>query len=846
MRKLLDIGVAMVALGVACAAAQEGAFYPAGTLAETSGELVAWGSNAQGQLNLPTSGARLIDATRDGSLVATDFGSTSTIFAGVGAGPRPPGLAVPLTHALSLGAFHGVTLNCIDCSLDGAFVPPGVANFWGDNTYGQRNNPLFSFSAVAAGTVHNIGLAADGTLRGWGLEGPRINVPSGTYTAIAAGSDYNIAIATDGTLRTWGEEVAAPPGGIFTGIAAGKNFGIGIRSSGALEYVGYSLPVALPSGSFLSAAAGDSHGLAIRADGSLIGWGGNGFGQINVPAGVFTAVAAGENHSLALRARTSYTGDLKVSYTGPATGANGLKASLNRNVTVAGNAIIEAPLNFFNNSTLNVAGKVTFQGQANFNGAGAIVSTGGGMEFLQTPYTFVPAGVELLNFGPLMGSGSIQLAGGTLNTGLGPFGVTTGSIIISEGGRLGFIGRGAAQPAALFVDPGGVVKLTGGQRLNTPGNLRLSGELKLDGDRSQFDGGVELRAGGATVGGGANLTITSTGKLEVDDATLNFPGGADLQANSQLRILGGTNELFGSLNASGTMIAFSGVNVFRGTVNNSGVMWLGFDSLNSFFGDYFQFGELRIGEVLNSGVPTTAMATFRGSYRGLGAIGDGNVVFENRVTPFSPTGPIATAAFDTNVRLGNAATLELRLGEGSLLSRLAVTRNLHLGGALSFQALDLSRAFAIGESFDLLDWGTLSGTFSTLVLPQLGPGQIWDTSQLYTTGVLRVIAAAGLAGDYNQDRIVDAADYTTWCDGLGGMYAAADYDTWKNNFGAAAGPSGTLGAAVPEPAAALLFALGCAGVIALRFPTRRRGAAGFFPIKGFPPCVLSSSQSPRS
>jgi hypothetical protein len=71
---------------------------------------------------------------------------------------------------------------------------------------------------------------------------------------------------------------------------------------------------------------------------------------------------------------------------------------------------------------------------------------------------------------------------------------------------------------------------------------------------------------------------------------------------------------------------------------------------------------------------------------------------------------------------------------------------------------------AAGNSFDILDWGTLSGTFSTINLPALS-GLAWNTSQLYSTGVLSVVA--GLVGDYNQNGAVDAADYVVWRNNIG-------------------------------------------------------------------------------
>jgi hypothetical protein len=69
-----------------------------------------------------------------------------------------------------------------------------------------------------------------------------------------------------------------------------------------------------------------------------------------------------------------------------------------------------------------------------------------------------------------------------------------------------------------------------------------------------------------------------------------------------------------------------------------------------------------------------------------------------------------------------------------------------------------------------------------------------------------------LAGDYNDDGIVDAADYPAWRDGLGGAtrlknetatlgtVTVEDYAVWKSHFGSLGVGAGTA-ASVPEPAA---------------------------------------------
>lgn len=87
----------------------------------------------------------------------------------------------------------------------------------------------------------------------------------------------------------------------------------------------------------------------------------------------------------------------------------------------------------------------------------------------------------------------------------------------------------------------------------------------------------------------------------------------------------------------------------------------------------------------------------------------------------------------------------------------------------------------------------------------------------------------GLPGDYNDDGSVDAADYVFWratfgqigenlpADGdYSGEIDAGDYTVWTENFGATDGPgAGSALAAVPEPAAWLLFVLGSAPIVAL-------------------------------
>ena len=105
------------------------------------------------------------------------------------------------------------------------------------------------------------------------------------------------------------------------------------------------------------------------------------------------------------------------------------------------------------------------------------------------------------------------------------------------------------------------------------------------------------------------------------------------------------------------------------------------------------------------------------------------------------------------------ADLFLPPGENS---RLEVTGDAALGGTLEMSLSGMGQ-FRGTRSFDVLDWGgSLNGTmFSTLQLPMFGGMFTWDTSQLYITGVL-TLTGPPLEGDYNDNGIVDAADYVLW------------------------------------------------------------------------------------
>lgn len=102
-----------------------------------------------------------------------------------------------------------------------------------------------------------------------------------------------------------------------------------------------------------------------------------------------------------------------------------------------------------------------------------------------------------------------------------------------------------------------------------------------------------------------------------------------------------------------------------------------------------------------------------------------------------------------------------------------------------------------------------SGILDISALVGFKPGSILLTDVQGSNSSLTVLINpnAALAGDFNGDGKVDAADYVVWRKGLGTTYMQSDYDTWRAQVGQTPGTAGgpapdlSVAAVVPEPPA---------------------------------------------
>lgn len=381
----------------------------------------------------------------------------------------------------------------------------------------------------------------------------------------------------------------------------------------------------------------------------------------------------------------------------------------------------------------------------------------------------------------------------------------SGTISVGSGGQLesgsAHIGSNVGANGAITVD--GVGSLWANHNelhiaIEGAGNVTVSGGAELQGG-SEIVVGRGASGNGLLVVSGMGTQATTSGELRVAD-----------EGRGELRIEDGAHVSSGRGVLANNVADAVGAVLIRGAGSN----W----SLTAPL-DVGRIGQGLLtladgGSVTASGDVTIGPL---GQLKGDGTIRS-NVINGGVVAPGASPG---TLHVEGNYTQNAEGSLQIGLMSPSNFDTVEITGSASLGGTLEI-VLDEGYIPQGNPSFDVLDWGSRVGEFSSVILPTLGGTLHWDTTQLYSTGTIS-IAGESLLGDYNSNGAIDAADYVVWRDSLGqtgpdlaadgsgnDIVDQADYDLWRDNFGLldATGADVVLSSTPsPEPTTALLLSI---------------------------------------
>jgi hypothetical protein len=132
-------------------------------------------------------------------------------------------------------------------------------------------------------------------------------------------------------------------------------------------------------------------------------------------------------------------------------------------------------------------------------------------------------------------------------------------------------------------------------------------------------------------------------------------------------------------------------------------------------------------------------------------------------------------------------------------------------------------ALAAGQTYSL---GTIGGALDELDFSF----QLKGLNETTRAGFVKYVNVPGANGDFNDDGVVDAVDYTVWRNNLGAADETAihnngdgvgittsDYQVWKSNYGNDYGGGGGVAGAIaaPEPTGLLLLATALTTLLAI-------------------------------
>jgi T5SS/PEP-CTERM-associated repeat protein len=513
-------------------------------------------------------------------------------------------------------------------------------------------------------------------------------------------------------------------------------------------------------------------------------------------AGLLAAAIAASDAGLALAA-VSFSGDTTVSPQQVLVGNSGF-----------GTFRIDGGSTFSSNSML-IGGLQSGVGIATVTGGGSQWNiTGGGLSDVGSSGI---GRLEILDGGIVTATQSAQM-----RVAVNVF--SHGTVIVDGQGSLlsmNNLSIGASSTssgsALVRISNGGIVNLTSSQTQISPlGRVELSDGLFRTGQL--INNGVIAGSGEVLVQ--ATSGATNTGRMEAGAGEMLKISGPVINFQNQgiLQVEGGEMEFVrpvmnvslgetaGEITLRDGTIRMGTANPFGPELTNSAVL-AATGGVNDFYGSISNGASGRIA------VTNESVLIFHDDVTANGGV----------ITVF----PGSSAVFLNDLTVDAEATLLADLagtGTDTGFGEIEVVGTAQLSGSLQ---VTLAEGFTpeAGDTFALLAASQISGSLTLGEMPALPQGLLWNLETEAHRVVLSVVP--GLAGDYNGDGSVDAADYVVWraMEGQMGAGLAADgngdhvvdgddYEFWQSNFGASLAGQAPLGGAVPEPHSIMLLLSG--------------------------------------
>lgn len=324
--------------------------------------------------------------------------------------------------------------------------------------------------------------------------------------------------------------------------------------------------------------------------------------------------------------------------------------------------------------------------------------------------------------------GMVTLAGDTTFGGTGRWDIRSGSATLSVNG-LGYnitkVGTNEVALVSAHVD-------------STLGDIDVQqGEFAIQ-QNTVANGGVGDPTKTITVHSGALLETYNLGAANPLNKNIVLQDGAAIQNDNNASVIGGAVTLQGAavfnVNAPYT---FANVIGGSGSLTKMGGSTLIVSAANTYAGaTVVSNGTLQVdGSIGGSGVDVAG-----GTLAGVGSVTAPVTIETNGV--LAP-GDNAIGALSVANTLLLAGTNRMDVDDtGGVLTSDVITNvtTLTLGGTLQLNVTG-DTALAAGDSISLYSAGSITGSFANIVPATPGAGLQWDTSELASQGVLKVVAA---------------------------------------------------------------------------------------------------------